>query len=119
MCGLWLAWSDSSLRRAGPGRIARAAAIAATAFFLDLPFVLAEPLTAWRDIRANRRIVIDRAAEIGGQAFASAPEINARMLWHDAAGWPVILLSVAGLSNAGRDEARACACWWSSFRRRS
>ncbi len=76
MCGLWLAWSDSSLRQAGrqdrPSGRHRGHRV-----LPGSPFLLAEPLTAWRDIRANRRIVIDRAAEIGGQAFASAPEINA------------------------------------------
>jgi Dolichyl-phosphate-mannose-protein mannosyltransferase len=106
MFAVWIAWADSSVRER-IGLMVRAAAIAAIAFFLGSPFLLAEPLTAWRDIRANRQIVIDRAAEVGGHAFASAPEY-ARMLWQDAAGWPVILLALTGLVVLARRRAHVC-----------
>jgi hypothetical protein len=76
-------------------RLAGAGITSATAFFLTSPFILAEPLTAWRDIRANRQIVVDRAIETGGSWFAGAAAY-ARMLWLDAAGWPVALLALAG-----------------------
>ncbi|HJY33456.1 MAG TPA: glycosyltransferase family 39 protein, partial [Vicinamibacterales bacterium] len=106
MFAVWLAWVDSSVRER-IGLMVRAGAIAAIAFFLGSPFLLAEPLTAWRDIRANRQIVIDRAAEIGGHAFASAPEY-ARMLWQDAAGWPIVLLALAGLVVLARRRPYSC-----------
>ena len=69
--------------RARLRRIAKAAAIAALAFFLGSPFLLAEPLTAIRDIRANRQIVIDRAVESASRWFPSATDY-ARMLAIDA-----------------------------------
>ncbi|MBE3072118.1 MAG: glycosyltransferase family 39 protein, partial [Acidobacteria bacterium] len=76
-------------------RLAGAGVTSAVAFFLTSPFILAEPLTAWRDITANRQIVVDRAIETGGNWFSGAAAY-ARMLWLDAAGWPVVLLALAG-----------------------
>jgi hypothetical protein len=62
--------------------------------FLALsPFLLVEPMTAWRDITANRQIVVDRAISSG--AFAPAARY-AEMLWSDAAGRPIALLAAAG-----------------------
>lgn len=63
--------------------------------FLALsPFLLAEPLTAWRDITANRQIVIDRAVTSG--AFAPAVRYL-EMLWSEAVGRPIALLAVIGV----------------------
>src|SRR6185503_4642787 len=44
-------------------RVAIAAIVSGAVFFLLSPFILVEPATALRDIRANRQIVVDRAAE--------------------------------------------------------
>jgi Dolichyl-phosphate-mannose-protein mannosyltransferase len=75
-------------------QLAWAAAAAAVVFFVLSPFILVEPLTAWRDITANRAIVVDRAVEAG--AFAPALRY-ARMLWQDAAGIPVTALAAVGI----------------------
>jgi hypothetical protein len=65
----------------------------AVAFFALSPFILVEPMTAWRDITANRQIVIDRAVTTG----AFAPAIRyADMLWRDALGPPVAVLALIG-----------------------
>jgi 4-amino-4-deoxy-L-arabinose transferase-like glycosyltransferase len=70
-------------------------AAASLVVFLALsPFLIVEPLTAWRDIAANRQIVVDRAVTAG--AFAPAQRYVA-MLWRDAAGQPIALLAVAGV----------------------
>jgi len=58
------------------------------------PFLLVEPLTAWRDITANRQIVVDRAVTTG--AFAPAARYL-EMLWADALGQPVALLGLVGM----------------------
>jgi hypothetical protein len=75
-------------------RLAAAAAACAAVFFLLSPFILAEPLVAWRDITANRQIVIDRAVASG--AFAPARQY-ARMLWLDSMGIPVVILAAIGI----------------------
>jgi len=65
----------------------------AVVFFALSPFILVEPMTAWRDITANRQIVIDRAVTSG----AFAPAIRyADMLWRDALGQPVAVLALIG-----------------------
>jgi uncharacterized membrane protein len=59
-----LAWSAAhGARDRGDAikRILIAGAIAAVVFFVCSPFILVEPATALRDIRANRQIVVDRA----------------------------------------------------------
>ena len=66
-------------------QLAIAAAASAVTFFALSPFLLVEPMTAWRDITANRQIVVDRAVATG--AFAPAARY-AEMLWTDAAGVP-------------------------------
>jgi hypothetical protein len=57
-------------RRDGVLAIAAALLVAAVAaaitFFAGSPFLLVEPATAWRDIVANRQIVVDRASDSGG-----------------------------------------------------
>ena len=54
-------------------RIAIAAAVSGAVFFLLSPFILVEPGTALRDIRANRQIVVDRAVENLGLSRRARP----------------------------------------------
>jgi Dolichyl-phosphate-mannose-protein mannosyltransferase len=68
---------------------------AAVAFLAGTPFLLAEPRTAWQDVVANRRIVMDRAVDASGGLFPSLGTYL-RMLWTHAVGWPVATLAVAG-----------------------
>ena len=86
------AWHGAGWRQVVRHALA-AAVTSAVVFFLLSPFLLVEPATAWRDISANRRIVVDRAVEAG--AFAPARRY-AEMLWTDSAGLPVVLLAAAG-----------------------
>ncbi|MCA1648729.1 MAG: glycosyltransferase family 39 protein, partial [Acidobacteria bacterium] len=71
----------------------RAAAVSAVVFFALSPFLLVEPATAWRDITANRQIVVDRA--VSGGAFAPALRY-ANILVTDATGAPVAIAGIAG-----------------------
>src|SRR5205823_12812589 len=70
-----LAWAiihSSRSTREAITRLAMAAFISAVVFFLLSPFLLVEPVTALRDIRANRQIVLDRAvAKLGYLASAA------------------------------------------------
>jgi Dolichyl-phosphate-mannose-protein mannosyltransferase len=75
-------------------RLLTAAAITAAVFFALSPFILLEPATAWRDIAANRQIVVDRAITAG--AFAPALRY-ADMLWRDTMGVPVVALALVGM----------------------
>jgi hypothetical protein len=88
----------SAWRDRGPAVIARQLAIAGVAtivvFFALSPFILVEPVTAWRDIVANRQIVVDRAVAEG--AFAPARRY-AQMLVHDAMGAPALVLAAVGV----------------------
>ncbi len=88
-------------------RAVQATAAAAVGFFAGSPFLLADPMTAVRDVAANRRIAMDRAVEASG-LFASAGSY-VRMLWSDAAGWPVTLLAIAGMIVAARRSPRTAA----------
>jgi hypothetical protein len=85
-------------RRQGAAACARqlmaAAATSAVVFFALSPFLLVEPMTALRDIAANRQIVIDRAVADG--AFAPAQRYL-QMLWVDAAGRPIAALAAIGV----------------------
>lgn len=85
-------------RRLGVATMARqtawAAGAAAVGFFALSPFILVEPLTAWRDITANRAIVVDRAVESG--AFAPAVRY-AQMIWRDTAGVPIAAAAAVGV----------------------
>jgi hypothetical protein len=74
-------------------QLALAASASAVMFFALSPFILVEPFTAWRDITANRQIVIDRAVSAG--AFAPTSRYL-EMLWSDAAGQLVALLAATG-----------------------
>jgi hypothetical protein len=102
--GVWLAWSNEAVTRR-LARIGEASAIAAGAFFLGSPFLLVEPLTAVRDIQANRQIVIDRAVDDASRWFPSAADY-ARMLATEAVGWPVALLAVIGIIAVARARPR-------------
>ena len=51
--------------RAVAGGLAAAGAAGAAVFLALSPFLLVEPGTAWRDVVANRQIVVDRAAGAG------------------------------------------------------
>lgn len=73
--------------------IIAAAGVSAIVFFALSPFLLVEPAVAWRDIVANRRIVVDRAVESG--AFGSAVRYL-EILWEDSLGPVVIGLAAVG-----------------------
>lgn len=103
-----LAWS-AARGAAGAGdavkRIAIAALVSAAVFFLLSPFILVEPGTALRDIRANREIVVDRAVEDLGYLAGAAR--YGRMLLLDTVGWPAAALALLGVAIwARRDAAR-------------
>jgi hypothetical protein len=83
-------WRERSL-----ARIVLAGVAATVVFFALSPFLLVEPLTAWRDVVANRQIVIDRAVESQHGLFANA-RAYLRMLQTEAVGWPVLLAAVVG-----------------------
>ena len=84
-------------KRAGPSTTLRQLLYAGAAFALVFvalsPFLLVEPMTAVRDVIANRQIVIDRAVNAG--AFAPAARYL-EMLWLDTVTWPIALLAVLG-----------------------
>jgi hypothetical protein len=75
--------------------LAWAGAAVVAVFFALSPFLLVEPATVWRDITANRQIVVDRSGAGLGRPFPSAGAY-ARLLWAEAAGWPVALLAAWG-----------------------
>ena len=110
-----LAWSaarGAQNRADAIRRIAIAAAVSGAVFFLLSPFILAEPGTALRDIRANRQIVVDRAVENLGYA-GSAARYGALLLF-DTAGVPAALIAIAGLIVAVRKDSRR-ALWLLAF----
>jgi hypothetical protein len=73
--------------------LALAAMICTVVFFALSPFILVEPVTAWRDITANREIVIDRAVRSG--AFGPADQYL-NMLWNDSMGRAAVAVAIAG-----------------------
>jgi len=74
-----------------------AGVVSAVVFFALSPFLLVEPVVAWRDIAANRRIVIDRAVQSG----AFAPGLRyLEMLWSDSIGRGVTAVALLGTSIA-------------------
>ena len=102
-----LAWSaarGARDRRDAARRMAIAAVVSAAVFFLFSPFILAEPGTALRDIRANRQIVVDRAVDNLGYV-ATAAEYG-RLLLADTAGLPTALLAIAGLIVGLRNDPK-------------
>lgn len=70
-----------------------ATVVTAAIFLLLSPFIVVEPMRAWRDITANREIVVDRALVDG--AFSPALRY-AQMLVRDTTGLPVVLLAIGG-----------------------
>lgn len=80
--------------RAVVRRLVTCGLVASAVFFALSPFLLVEPMTALRDIAANRRIVVDRAGASAGALFASAPAY-AGMLWREALGGPAALAVAA------------------------
>ncbi|MBA3296697.1 MAG: glycosyltransferase family 39 protein [Acidobacteria bacterium] len=74
-------------------QLVTAGLVSAIVFFALSPFILAEPIVAWRDVTANRQIVIDRAVQSG--AFAPARRYL-DMLWSESMGPAVIVLALAG-----------------------
>ena len=81
----------------GTGTIIRHLVVAAgcmtAAFVLLSPFLLLEASTAWRDIVANRQIVVDRGVSAG----AFAPAIHyVDILLTDSMGLPPLLLGLSG-----------------------
>jgi len=110
-----LAWSAArGARNAGDAvrRIAIAAAVSAAVFLLLSPFILVEPGTALRDIRANRQIVVDRAVENLGY-LASAARYGSLLLF-DTAGPIAALLALIGLGLLIRRDAMR-ALWLLAF----
>jgi hypothetical protein len=100
-----LAWAiirSSSDRREAITRLAIAAMISATVFFLLSPFVLVEPGTAIRDIRANRQIVLDRA--VANLGYVSSAARYAKLLSSDALGLPAAILAIVGVIGAIRRD---------------
>jgi hypothetical protein len=93
-----LTWAVfQAFRSAGTGAVLRRLAIAGSAMalaFLALsPYLLVEPATAWRDIVANRAIVMDRAVASG--AFAPVMRY-VEILANDSMGLTVVLLALVG-----------------------
>jgi hypothetical protein len=84
-------------RDAGWRTVARqlgtAAIVSTVVFFTLSPFILLEPTVAWRDITANRQIVVDRA--VGSGLFGPAGRYL-ELLWTDSMGRLVVALGVAG-----------------------
>jgi hypothetical protein len=104
-----LAWSAArGARDRGDAirRIAIAAAVSGAVFFLLSPFILVEPATALRDIRANRQIVVDRAVDNLG--YLSSAARYGSLLLFDTSGPIAALLALVGVGLAlRRDPGRA------------
>jgi hypothetical protein len=94
----WAAWLAT--RAAGDTRFLRALGVSAAAtavvFFALSPYLLLEWQTAFRDIVANRQIVVDRAADLGGTAILPSARTYLSMLGREGTGWPVLALAVFG-----------------------
>ncbi len=77
---------------------------ALVAFFMLSPFLLVEPATAWRDIVANREIVVDRATNLG--LVANLHRYVTLLV--EGVTLPVVALSVIGaITLAVTDRRRA------------
>ena len=110
-----LAWSAArGARDRGDAirRIAIAAAVSGAVFFLLSPFILMEPATALRDIRANRQIVVDRAVDNLG--YLSSAARYGSLLLFDTTGPITALLALMGLGVALRRDPRR-ALWLLAF----
>jgi hypothetical protein len=94
-----LAWAVAlRWRHAGARVVFRllftAGIVSAVVFFLLSPFVLIEPVEAWRDITANREIVVDRAFDEG--AFSPAARYL-EILWTDSMGRAIVAAGMLGV----------------------
>ena len=104
-----LALTVLDARRGAGSRAVTAALLQATGaalivFFALSPFLLLEPATAWRDIVANRQIVVDRAMDAG--MFAGIRRYVVLVV--DGATLPVVALAAIGaIVLAIRDRRRA------------
>jgi hypothetical protein len=76
-------------------------------FFLASPFLALDPMTAVRDVVANREIVVDRATTTAG-LFGSMP-FYLSWLVRDGAGWMTMALALGGVVVAWRRRARETA----------
>jgi hypothetical protein len=85
-------WRQSGWRVVGRQLLA-GGLMATVVFFALSPFILVDPLVAWRDITANRQIVIDRAVQAG--AFAPAARYL-EIVWTDSMSQPVVALGCLG-----------------------
>jgi hypothetical protein len=85
-------------------RMALAGVISGGVFLLCSPFILAEPATALRDIRANRQIVVDRA--VGSLGYGATLARYTAMLVQDTVGWPFVLCAIIGTGILVRDDPR-------------
>jgi hypothetical protein len=93
----WAAAHSARDRNDALRRMALAACIAAAVFFTLSPFILVEPLTALRDIRANRQIVVDRAVEQIGYVGTAARYLH--MMVSGSMG-PLVFISALGALSA-------------------
>ena len=73
--------------------VTTAAVVSAVVFFALSPYILVDPIIAWRDITANRQIVVDRAVQ--GGAFGPVTRY-VDILWNDSMGRIVVGLGMAG-----------------------
>jgi Dolichyl-phosphate-mannose-protein mannosyltransferase len=92
-------------------QVIAAAAASTVVFFALSPYLALEPAIAWRDITANRAIVVDRAVSSG--VFAPALRYG-HMLLTDSAGLPIVLCGLAGLIVMLRQRL-ALAVWLLAF----
>jgi dolichyl-phosphate-mannose-protein mannosyltransferase len=110
-----LAWAivrRSRDTRHAISRLAIALMISTAVFFLLSPFLLVEPGTALRDIRANRQIVVDRAVERLGY-LSSAARYADLLVWNSI-GIPAVVLAIAGvIAGIWRDVTRTA--WLLAF----
>jgi hypothetical protein len=110
-----LAWSAARGARDTSEAITRitiAAAVSAVVFLACSPFILAEPATALRDIRANRQIVVDRAVgEIGywGNALRYL-----QLLVLETVGVPTAIAAAIGVAG-GLFRSTARTAWLLAF----
>ncbi len=88
--------------RASATAVVVAGLVALVSFVALSPFLLVEPQTAWRDIVANRQIVIDRAEDLG--VFANASRYL--VLLQTGLTLPVLALSAIGAIVLGVTDRR-------------
>lgn len=98
---LALALNRTAADRASALRTGALALAAVTVtFFVLSPFVVLEASTTWRDVVANRQIVMDRATSQGG-LFVSLRRYG-ELLATEAFGVPAAILALAGIFTLAR-----------------